>query len=128
VGIFEGPPPGLSEILEMVSSKLHRVPHYRQLLRSVPFDLGCPVWTDDPYFNLRYHARHTALPAPGGEDQLRNQVRRVMAQRLDRGKPLWKMWIVEGLRCRCVARTSGATTTTGHRSSSRSCRWGSRIR
>ena len=97
VGIFEGPPPGLSEILEMVSSKLHRVPRYRQVVRFVPFDLGSPVWTDDPHFNLRYHVRHTALPAPGGEDQLRNLVGRVMAQRLDRGKPLWEMWIVEGL-------------------------------
>ena len=98
VAIFEGPRPAYEDILEMVESKLHRVPRYRQRVRFVPLEVGRPVWVDDPHFNLRYHLRHTALPAPGSDEQLRNLVGRVMAQQLDRAKPLWEMWIVEGLR------------------------------
>jgi WS/DGAT/MGAT family acyltransferase len=97
VAIFEGPSPAQSEIVQMVASKLHLVPRYRQVVRFVPFELERPVWVDDQHFNIGYHVRHTALPSPGGEDQLRNLVGRVMAQQLDRSKPLWEMWIVEGL-------------------------------
>lgn len=95
--IFEGPPPAHDEILTMVASKLPLVPRYRQRVRFVPFELGRPVWVDDTYFNLDYHVRHTALPSPGGEEQLRNLVGRVMSQNLDRTKPLWEIWVVEGL-------------------------------
>ena len=97
VGIFEGPPPSSFDIEEMVLSKLPDVPRYRQKVRFVPLDLGRPVWVDDPHFNLSYHLRRTALPAPGGSIELRSLVGRVMAQQLDRAKPLWEMWIVEGL-------------------------------
>ncbi len=97
VGIFEGPPPGSKEVEEMISSKLHLVPRYRQKVRFVPFDIGRPVWSDDHHFNLKYHVRHTALPAPGSEEQLRTLVGRVMSQQLDRAKPLWEVWVVEGL-------------------------------
>ncbi|MDX1649047.1 MAG: wax ester/triacylglycerol synthase family O-acyltransferase [Myxococcota bacterium] len=97
VAIFEGPPPTADEIAGMVASKLHRVPRYRQRVRFVPLELGRPVWVDDPHFNLRYHLRHTALPRPGGLEALRALVGRVMAQQLDRAKPLWEMWIAEGL-------------------------------
>jgi WS/DGAT/MGAT family acyltransferase len=97
IAIFEGPPPTHSEIVDMVAAKLHRVPRYRQVVRFVPLDLERPVWVDDPHFNIRYHVRHTALPSPGSDEQLRNLVGRVMAQQLDRAKPLWEMWIVEGL-------------------------------
>ncbi len=97
VAIFEGPAPGYHEIMEMVSSKLHLVPRYRQIVRFVPLELERPVWVDDPNFNLSYHIRHSGLPSPGSEEQLRNLVGRVMAQQLDRAKPLWEMWIVEGL-------------------------------
>lgn len=97
VGIFEGPAPAQSEIVQMVAAKLHLVPRYRQVVRFVPLELERPVWVDDSHFNIGYHVRHTALPAPGGEDQLRALVGRVMAQQLDRAKPLWEMWIVEGL-------------------------------
>ncbi len=95
--IFEGPPPRGDEIEEMISSKLHRVPRYRQKVRFVPFDLGRPVWSDDHHFNLRYHVRHTALPKPGTDDQFQRLVGRVMSQQLDRAKPLWETWVVEGL-------------------------------
>jgi diacylglycerol O-acyltransferase / wax synthase len=97
VAIFDGPPPGYDEILRMVRGKLPLVPRYRQKVRMVPFDLGRPVWIDDAHFHLEYHVRHTALPKPGSADQLRNLVGRVMGQQLDRSRPLWSMWVVEGL-------------------------------
>ena len=97
VSIFEGPPPPFADVLAMVEAKLPLVPRYRQVVRFVPFGLADPVWVDDPYFNLGYHVRRTALPAPGGDHELRALVGRVMSQNLDRSKPLWEMWIVEGL-------------------------------
>src|SRR5437660_5518877 len=97
VGIFEGPPPPTAHLQRMVEAKLPDVPRYRQKVRFVPFELGRPVWVDDGDFNLTYHLRRTALPAPGASDELRNLVGRVMAQQLDRSKPLWEMWVVEGL-------------------------------
>jgi len=97
VGIFEGPPPPFGDIVSMIEGKLPLVPRYRQVVRFVPFDLGRPVWVDDPHFNLDYHVRHTALPAPGGDAELRALVGRVMAQQLDRAKPLWEIWVAEGL-------------------------------
>jgi diacylglycerol O-acyltransferase len=97
VAIFEGPQPPFADVVDMVEAKLDLVPRYRQKVRSVPFELGRPVWVDDPHFNIEYHLRHTALPAPGGETELRKLVGRVMAQQLDRTKPLWEIWVVEGL-------------------------------
>ncbi len=97
VAIFEGPQPPFRDVVDMVQAKLDLVPRYRQKVRSVPFELGRPVWVDDPHFNIEYHLRHTALPAPGGESELRKLVGRVMAQQLDRTKPLWEIWVVEGL-------------------------------
>lgn len=97
VAIFEGPPPHGDEIEAMVSAKLDQVPRYRQKVRFVPGDIGRPVWSDDHHFNLSYHVRHTALPAPGSHEQLRTLVGRVMSQKLDRAKPLWEVWVVEGL-------------------------------
>jgi WS/DGAT/MGAT family acyltransferase len=98
VAIFEGPPPPYDDLLNMVDAKLGLVPRYRQKIRFVPLNIGRPRWVDDPHFQLRYHLRHTALPSPGSEEQLRNLVGRVMAQRLDRARPLWEMWIAEGLK------------------------------
>jgi len=95
--VFEGPPPAFDELVTMMESKLPLVPRYRQKVRFVPIRLARPVWLDDPDFNLAYHLRHTALPAPGGEPELLNLASRVLSQRLDRAKPLWEMWIVEGL-------------------------------
>jgi WS/DGAT/MGAT family acyltransferase len=97
VSIFEGPPPAFEDFLAMVAGKLVFVPRYRQIVRFVPLALGRPVWVDDPHFNLPYHVRRTALPAPGGDQELRALVGRVMSQTLDRAKPLWEMWVVEGL-------------------------------
>jgi len=79
-----------------IAGVLHRIPRYRQRLAWVPIE-GTPVWVDDEGFNLDYHVRHTSLPRPGDTNQLRQLAARVMAQRLDRARPLWEMWVVEGL-------------------------------
>jgi diacylglycerol O-acyltransferase / wax synthase len=97
VGIFEGPEPPFADITAMIESKLVLVPRYRRVVRRVPLELGRPVWVDDAHFNIEYHLRHTALPSPGGEAELRKLVGRVMSQPLDRSKPLWEIWVVEGL-------------------------------
>ncbi len=95
--IFDGPPPGYDEFRDHLESRLHLVPRFRQKLRFVPFGQGRPIWVDDPHLNLDYHVRHTALPTPGSEEQLRNFAARAFSQRLDRTKPLWELWLVDGL-------------------------------
>jgi WS/DGAT/MGAT family acyltransferase len=97
VSIFEGPPPEFERLEEMVAGKLGLVPRYRQKVRFVPLGLGSPVWVDDPHFRLGYHLRHTAVPKPGSEEQLRKLAARLFSQQLDRGKPLWELWMAEGL-------------------------------
>jgi len=97
VSIFEGPPPPFKEFQAMIASKLPLVPRYRQVVRFVPVALSRPVWVDDPHFNLAYHVRRTALPSPGGDGELKTLTARVMSQNLDRAKPLWEIWVVEGL-------------------------------
>lgn len=95
--IFEGPPPAYEEYRDHLASRLHLVPRFRQKLRFVPYGQGRPVWVDDPQLNLDYHVRHTALPSPGSEEQLEILAARIFSQRLDRTKPLWEMWLVDGL-------------------------------
>jgi diacylglycerol O-acyltransferase / wax synthase len=97
VSIFEGPPPPFEELRSMVEGKLHLTPRYRQKVRFVPLGMGEPVWVDDPHFNIDYHLRHSAVPSPGKEEQLRATAARVFSQHLDRSKPLWEIWMVEGL-------------------------------
>jgi WS/DGAT/MGAT family acyltransferase len=97
IAVFEGPAPSYEEFLAAIARRLPLVPLYRRKLRKVPFGLGPPVWVDDPNFDLRYHVRQTALPAPGGDEQLRRLMAHVMTQRLDRDYPLWEYWLVEGL-------------------------------
>ena len=97
VMIFEGPPPNYNDFLEHV-----REPHAPGAAlpaeaRLPPAELGRPFWVDDPTFNLSYHVRHSALPSPGSEEQLRNIAGRVYSQALDRSKPLWEIWLVQGL-------------------------------
>jgi WS/DGAT/MGAT family acyltransferase len=97
VTIFDGPAPDYDEFVDGISQRLHMVPRYRQKLAFVPYAQGRPRWVDDPTFNIRYHVRATALPPPGGEEQLRALAGRVFSQRLDRDKPLWEVWLVQGL-------------------------------
>jgi len=97
VAIFEGPAPSHAEFLEHIRARLSLVPRYRQKLAAAPLGLGRQRWVDDPNFNLEYHVRRSALPAPGDEERLRQLAARVFSQALDRTKPLWEMWVVEGL-------------------------------
>lgn len=101
--IFDGSPPPREDFLAHIESRLHLVPRYRQKLGFPRFEMGRPVWVDDPRFNIDYHVRHTALPAPGTIDQLRRMAARVYSQRLDRTKPLWEIWLVEGLAAEAAA-------------------------
>jgi WS/DGAT/MGAT family acyltransferase len=95
--IFQGPPPDLPDFVNHVRSRLHLVPRYRQKLATPPLESGRPLWVDDPNFNIEYHVRHTALPPPGTEEQLFLLTSRIASQPLDRSKPLWENWLVEGL-------------------------------
>ena len=97
VMIFDGPPPPYEDLRAHVESRLHLVPRYRQKLAYPPAQMGRPFWIDDPRFNIEYHVRHTALPSPGGVEQLRLLTGRIFSQRLDRSKPLWELWLVQGL-------------------------------
>ncbi len=97
VMLFEGPPPPYDDLLETFERRLPLVPRYRQRLAFVPLAQGRPKWVDDPHLNLRYHVRSTALPSPGSEEQLQDLAGRVFSQQLDRDKPLWEVWLVEGL-------------------------------
>jgi diacylglycerol O-acyltransferase len=95
--IFHGPPPEFDEFLDHIRGRLHLVPRYRQKLSTPPLETGRPLWVDDPDFNLEFHVRHTALPPPGTEEQLLVLAARIASQQLDRSKPLWENWLVEGL-------------------------------
>jgi diacylglycerol O-acyltransferase / wax synthase len=96
VGIFEGPAPSYGEVRALVAAKLQLIPRYRQRVREAPASIGRPLWIDDVHFDLDYHLRHTALPA-GDRFALERLVGRVMSHPLDRQRPLWEMWLIEGL-------------------------------
>jgi WS/DGAT/MGAT family acyltransferase len=97
VMVFEGPPPAFRDFANHVRGRLHLVPRYRHKLAFPPLETGRPLWVDDPSFNLEYHVRHTALPGPGTEEKLRALAARIHSQQLDRTKPLWEVWLVQGL-------------------------------
>lgn len=97
MSVFEGTAPSEQDVQALLASKLHRIPRYRQRIRTVPFELGRPVWVDDPHFNLAYHVRATALPTPAGDEEVCRLMGRVMSTELDRNRPLWECWVVQGL-------------------------------
>ena len=97
VAVLEGPAPAYGDLVRLLAGKMDQVPRYRQVIKTVPFQVGRPIWVDDPHFQILYHVRHTSLPKPGGPEQLRNLAGRVFAQRLDMTKPVWEAWLVEGL-------------------------------
>src|SRR5512146_328235 len=103
VGLFDAAPLtgsdgglDMQRILATSDAALARHPRFRQKLAWIPL-LQDPVWVDDDHFNLSYHVRHTALPPPGDVRQLKRLAGRIMSQKLDRGKPLWELWFVEGI-------------------------------
>ena len=93
--VLEGPAPAYDDLVAAIGQRLHLVPRYRQKLAVPPLRQARPVWVDDPHFNARYHVRHTALPGPAGEDELRRLAGRIFSQALDRTKPLWEIWVVD---------------------------------
>jgi diacylglycerol O-acyltransferase / wax synthase len=95
--VFAGPPPTISELTKLIESKLPQLSRYRQRIRFVPGGVGHPVWVDAARFDLADHIRHTSLPAHATEQDLDNLMGRVMSHELDRRRPLWEAWIVEGL-------------------------------
>jgi len=95
--LFEGPAPPFEDMLDHVRERLHLLPRYRQKLAIPPGGSGRPLWVDDPNFNLEYHVRHAALPAPGSESQLLDMAARIASRPLDRTKPLWEFWLIEGI-------------------------------
>jgi diacylglycerol O-acyltransferase len=96
--VFRGEPPAYDELIDHVERRLHLVPRYRQRLAFVPLQQGRPVWVDDPHFNVTYHVRNTALPAPGTDRELKRLCGRLFSQELDRNKPLWEIWLVQRLQ------------------------------
>ena len=96
--LCEGPPPSYEDLISHIDARLDMVPRYRQKLAQSPLSTGRPFWIDDCSFNLEYHIRHSALPAPGSEEQLRNTAARIFSQQLDRTKPLWELWLIQGLK------------------------------
>jgi diacylglycerol O-acyltransferase len=86
----------IARIREFIGARLHRIPRYRQRVAYTPLRRR-PIWIDDRHFKVEFHVRHTALPRPGDAEQLKRLIGRVCAQPLDRGHPLWELWVVEGL-------------------------------
>ena len=95
--VFEGPAPKYEDLCAHLDSRLDQVPRYRQRIQSVPLNIGQPIWVDDENFELEFHVRHTAVPKPGKSAQLQRLAGRLLSQRLDLDRPLWEIWLVEGL-------------------------------
>jgi WS/DGAT/MGAT family acyltransferase len=97
LAVFEGPAPSYDDLFALYSAKLALVPRYRQVVRTMPLQVIRPVWVDDQDFDLEYHVRHAGVPPPGSSEQLRNMAARIFGQRLDRARPLWEAWFLEGI-------------------------------
>lgn len=95
--VFEGPAPAYEDLCAHLDSRLDQVPRYRQRIQTVPLNIGQPIWVDDENFELEFHVRHTAVPKPGKAEQLQRLAGRLLSQRLDLDRPLWEIWLVEGL-------------------------------
>ncbi|MGL4304821.1 MAG: WS/DGAT/MGAT family O-acyltransferase [Mycobacteriaceae bacterium] len=91
------------ELLAVVESRLAQVPRYRQKVREIAFGLARPVWVDDPDFDITYHVRRSALPNPGTNSQLHELIGRLTSRPLDKTRPLWEMYVVEGLENNRIA-------------------------
>ncbi|HVE82051.1 MAG TPA: wax ester/triacylglycerol synthase family O-acyltransferase [Myxococcales bacterium] len=114
LAVFDGPLPPYQQVLRLIDARLESVPRYRQRLQFVPLNQGRPVWVDEESFDLEYHVRHTALPAPGTIDQLHKLAGWLMSQQLDRSKPLWEMWLVEGVKGEDGGQRFAIVTKTHH--------------
>jgi len=99
VMVFQPPDEGFDydRLVSLISERIAFVPRYRQRVREVPGHLANPVWVDDEQFDVTYHVRRSALPLPGGDAQLQEFVARIQSRPLDRRRPLWEVYLVEGL-------------------------------
>src|SRR4051812_44932397 len=95
--ILERPSGGVDALAALITARLPLVPRYRQRVAEVPGHLANPVWVDDPDFDIAYHVRRSGLPRPGTEEQLLDLVSRLSSRPLDRTRPLWEAYLVEGL-------------------------------
>ena len=98
LALFEGPAPKYDELARLLVAKLPRVPRYRQVVRTMPLEVLRPMWADDEHFEISHHLRHAMVPAPGGKRQLRELAASIFETRLDRSRPLWETWLLEGLK------------------------------
>lgn len=97
LAVVEGPIPDRDALMATLAQRIRSCPRFRQRLRTRPFDLGAPEWVEDPNFDLGRHVRHVALPQPGDDRELLQLAADVISRRLDRDRPLWEIWIIEGL-------------------------------
>src|SRR5687768_12671168 len=99
VAVFEPPADGFDydRLVELISQRIALVPRYRQKVKLIPGRVANPVWVDDEDFDVTYHVRRSALPRPGNEAQLKELVGRLQSRQLDRNRPLWEIYLVEGL-------------------------------
>ena len=97
VSIVAGPVPPYDELVAAFAERIHEIPRCTHVLRTHPFDLGIPEWVDDPHFDISHHMHRAALPEPGGDAELFQLIANVMEHRLDRERPLWECWMIEGL-------------------------------
>src|SRR6185312_6614711 len=97
LAVLEGPLPDYDSFVEGLSERLQDVPRFRQVLRRHPFDLTAPDWVDDTNLDLTHHVHRAALPQPGDDEALFRLAADVMERRLDRDRPLWECWMIEGL-------------------------------
>jgi diacylglycerol O-acyltransferase len=98
IAIIDGSAPNYGEFKDILADRIRAIPRYRQVLRTQPFDIGAPKWIDDPRFDLTRHVRRVALPRPGDDAELYRVVADVLERRLDRHRPLWECWVIEGLK------------------------------
>jgi WS/DGAT/MGAT family acyltransferase len=98
LALFEGPPPSHEELTRLIAAKLSHVPRYRQVVRTMPLEVLRPMWVDDRHFEISQHVRRAVVPAPGGKRQLRELATRIFATPLDRARPLWEAWLLDGLK------------------------------
>ena len=95
--VIAGPMPDFDEVVTSIGARVLEIPRFRQLVRVHPFDVGAPDWIEDPHFDLAHHIRRAALPEPGDDQALYRFIAEAMEPRLDRDRPLWRCWIIEGL-------------------------------
>jgi len=97
VAVFDGPAPTRAELIRLFEAKLPRVPRYRQVVQAGPFQVLRPVWSDDQEFGVQHHVRHASVAPPGSPEQLQAMAARLFALPLDRHRPLWQEWLLDGL-------------------------------